>query len=162
MKYQVKEKLFSFTDDFIIKNEYNEDAFYVKGKFLSIGHKLNLEDMNGNSLNYIEEKLFSFVPKYYIYDSEGNQIAEVKKQFTFFKPKFEIESDYGCYEINGDILDHDFEITKNDAICAVISKKWFSMSCTYGIDINENENHAFILSLVLILDKVIDDKKNNN
>lgn len=162
MKYQVKEKLFSFTDDFIIKNEYNEDVFYVKGKLLSISHKLKLEDMNGNSLNYIEKKLFSFVPKYYIYDSEGNQIAEVKKQITFFKPEFKIESDYGCYEINGDILDHDFEITKNNSICAVISKKWFSISCTYGIDINENENHAFILSLVLILDKVIDDEKNNN
>ena len=139
MKYQVREKLFSFTDDFTIKNEREEASFYVRGKFLSIGHKLNLEDLNGNSLYYIEQKLFKFLPEYYIYDSTGNQIAKVKKQFTFFKPKFEIQSNYGSYELNGNIFDHDFEITKNNSICAVISKRWFSLSCTYGIDISENK-----------------------
>ena len=162
MKYQVREKLFSFTDDFIIKNENDEPSFNVRGKFLSMGHKLNLEDLNGNSIYYIEQKLFRFLPEYYIYDSSGKQVAKVKKQFTFFKPKFEIESDYGYYELNGNIFDHDFKITKNNSICAVISKSWFSLSCTYGIDINENEDHSFILSLVIVLDKVMDDQERNN
>ena len=162
MKYQVKEKLFSFTEDFTIKNEYDEDSFHVSGKFLSIGHKLNLEDLDGNSLYYIEQKLFRFLPEYYIYDSKGNQVAKVKKQLTFFKPKFEIESNYGYYELNGNIFDHDFEITKNNSICAVISKKWFSLSCTYGVDINENEDNAFILSLIIVLDKVMDDQEKSN
>ncbi|BCZ46632.1 hypothetical protein psyc5s11_26990 [Clostridium gelidum] len=162
MKYQVREKLFSFTDDFTIKNEYDESIFNVRGKFLSLGHKLNLEDLNGNSLYYIEQKLLRFLPEYYIYDSKGNQAAKIKKQFTFFKPKFIIESNYGYYELNGNIFDHDFEITKNNSICAVISKKWFSLSCTYGIDIDENEDHAFILSLIIVLDKVMDDQQSNS
>ncbi|MDR3598598.1 LURP-one-related family protein [Clostridium sp.] len=162
MKYKVREKLFSLTDDFTIKNEYDEDSFYVRGKFLSIGHKLNLEDLNGNSLYYIEQKVLRFLPEYYIYDSNGKQVAKVKKQFTFFKPKFQIESDYGYYELNGNILDHDFEIIKNNAVCAVISKRWFSLSCTYGIDVSEKEDHAFILSLVIILDKVMDDQERRN
>ena len=134
----------------------------MRGKFLSIGHKLNIEDLNGNSIYYIEQKLFRFLPEYYIYDSKDTQVAKVKKQFTFFKPKFEIESNYGDYELNGNILDHNFEITKNNSICAVISKKWFSLSCTYGIDINENEDHAFILSLIIVLDKVIDNQQKSN
>lgn len=54
----------------------------VKGKFLSIVHKLNLEDLNGNSRYYIEQKVFRLLPKYYIYDSNSNQVAMVKKQFT--------------------------------------------------------------------------------
>ena len=29
MKYQVRGKLFSFTDDFTIKNEYNEDHAFI-------------------------------------------------------------------------------------------------------------------------------------
>lgn len=162
MKYQVRGKLFSFKDDFIIKNEYGEDIYLVKGKFLSIGHKLNFEDLNGNCIYYIEQKLFKFLPEYYIYDSNGNQVAKVKKQFTFFKPKFEIESNYGYFELNGNIFDHDFEITKNNSVCAVISKRWFSLSDTYGIDISDNEDHAFILSMIIILDKVIDDQQNNS
>ena len=162
MKYQVRGKLFSFTDDFTIKNEYNEDVFKVNGKFLSIGHKLNLEDLNGNSRYYIEQKVFRLLPEYYIYDSNRNQVAMVKKQFTFFKPKFNIESNFGYYELHGNIFDHDFELTKNNSVCAVISKKWFSLTDTYGIDISENEDHAFILSLIIVLDKVIDDQQNSN
>ena len=110
----------------------------------------------------MEQKLFRLLPEYYIYDSLGNQVAKVKKQFTFFSPKFEIESTFGSYELSGDILDHDFEITKNNYLCATISKQWFSLSCTYGVDINENEDQAFILSLIIILDKVMDDQKRNN
>lgn len=86
----------------------------------------------------------------------------VKKQFTFFKPKFNIESNFGYYELHGNIFDHDFELTKNNSVCAVISKKWFSLTDTYGIDISENEDHAFILSLIIVLDKVIDDQQNSN
>ena len=81
MKYQVREKLFSFTDDFTIKNEYDEASFNVRGKFLSIGHKLNLEDINGNSIYYIEQKLFRFLPEYYIYDTKGNEVAKVNKSY---------------------------------------------------------------------------------
>jgi len=162
MRYQIREKLFSFTDDFTIKNQYDEPSFNVVGKFLSIGHKLNLEDLNGNQLYYMEQKLFKFLPEYYIYDALGNQVAIVKKQFTFFTPKFDIESNYGSYELSGDLFDHDFEITKNNNVCAIISKQWFSLACTYGVDINETEDQAFILSLVIVLDKVMDDQKRSN
>lgn len=162
MKYQVKEKLFSFADDFTIKNEYGEDKFKVRGKFLSIGHKLNLEDLNGNTLYYIEQKVLRLLPEYYIYNSNGNQIAKVKKQFTFFKPKYNIESNYGYYELNGNVFDHDFELIKNNSACAIISKRWFSFSDTYGIDVSDNEDHAFILSLIIVLDKIMDDAQNTN
>lgn len=162
MKYQVREKLFSLTDDFAVKNEYDEDCFYVRGKFLSFGHKLYLEDLSGTALYYIEQQIFRFLPEYYIYDSRGNQAATVKKEFTFFTPRYNIESQFGSYEINGDILNHDFEIIKNGSVCAVISKRWFSLSCTYGVDVLENEDPAFILSLIIILDKVMDDQERRN
>jgi len=162
MRYQIREKLFSFTGDFAIKNQNDKAIFNVIGKFLSIGHKLNLEDLDGNLLYYIEQRLFKFLPEYYIYNSVGHQVAKVKKQFTFFTPKFDIESAYGFYKLYGNILDHDFEITKDNSVCAVISKQWFSLSCTYGVDINENEDQAFILSLIIVLDKVMDDQQNND
>jgi uncharacterized protein YxjI len=162
MKYKVKGKLFSFKDESIIKNEHNEDTFKVRGKFLSIGHKLYLEDLNGNTLYYIEQKVFSFLPEYYIYDSNGIQVAKVKKQFTLFKPKFDINSNNGYYELQGNVFEHDFELIKSNSVCAVISKSWFTLTDTYGVDINDNEDHAFILSLIIVLDKVMDDQQNSN
>jgi len=51
---------------------------------------------------------------------------------------------------------------KNGVPVAVVSKKFFSFSDTYGVDIADNENHAFILALVIVIDQVLHDNENNN
>lgn len=159
MKYQIRQKILSFKDSFTIKNENEQDMFVVEGKVFSIGHKLNLNNINGNLLYYIEQKLFKLLPEYYIYNSSVTQVAMIKKKLSFFKPKYIIESDFGVFELNGDILDHNFEVVKNNIVCAVVSKKWFALSDTYGVDINDNIDAAFILSLIIVIDMIIDDQE---
>ena len=43
MRYLMKQKLFSFGDDFTIKDADGKEAFYVDGKVFSIGNKLSIE-----------------------------------------------------------------------------------------------------------------------
>lgn len=162
MVYKVRQKILSFTEDFVIKNEYDEDVFFVKGKFFSIGHKLKISDVYGNELLYIEQKVLRFLPEYYIYDNSNTQIAKIKKKFTFFKPQYNIDSIYGSYELNGNILQHNFEILKNGTICAEISKRWFSLTDTYGVEVSPQEKPEFILALVIIIDMVMDDEEKRN
>lgn len=161
MKYKIRQRVFSLGDNFIIKDESDRPWFIVKGKVFSIGDKLAIEDLNGNHLFYIEQKLFKLLPEYYIFQN-GIQVAKVKKAFTFFKPKFSIESKFGEYEVNGDIFSYNFRMLKNKSIVATVNKKWFALSDTYGVDIIEEENHAFLLTLVIVIDQVIHDKNNNN
>ena len=40
MRYVMKQKLFCWGDDFAIKTEDGQDAFFVDGKAFSIGDKL--------------------------------------------------------------------------------------------------------------------------
>ena len=87
----MKQKLFSFGDDFVIKDENGRDAFFVDGRAFSIGKKLSFQDMARNELAFIEQKLLSFGPTYGIYYA-GDLHAVVKKQlFTFFNCKFAID-----------------------------------------------------------------------
>ncbi|WP_066826383.1 LURP-one-related/scramblase family protein [Clostridium tepidiprofundi] len=160
MRYQIREKIFSFGDDFTIKDEFGNDVFIVKGKVFSLGDKLGIYDMNGSEVVYIEQKLFKFLPEYniYLYDEHA---ARVKKEFTFFRPRFNIESNMGDYVIEGDVFSLNFEILKNGVPIAIVSKKFFSFSDTYGVDISDNENHAFILALVIVIDQVLHDSNNN-
>ena len=159
MRYQIRQKVFSFGDDFIIRGANDEPRFIVKGKVFSFGDKLSLRDLNENELFYIEQKVFTFLPEYHIFQN-GTEAAMVKKEFTFFKPRFIISSRYGNYEMEGNIFGYDFQIRKNGRMVACVSKQWFAFSDTYGVDIEDSEDQAFMLSLVIVIDQVIHDDKN--
>lgn len=161
MRYKIRQRIFSFGDNFTIKDENERPFFIVRGKVFSFGDKLALEDLNGNQLFYIEQKLFKLLPEYIIHQND-KPVARVKKEFTFLKPKFDIESNFGQYEMEGDIFSHDFQILKNGRVVAGINKKWFSFSDTYGVEIADGENQAFLLALVIIIDQVIHDNNKNN
>lgn len=156
MKYLIRQRIFSFRDSFTIKNEFQEDCFRVYGKILSFGNKLHLTDLQDRELYYIEQRLFRFMPEYTIYQN-GKDVAKVKKIFTLFRPSFDIQSVYGNYNIDGNFFAYDFSIFKDGAPVATISKKWFSFSDSYGVSVSDNEDAAFILALVIVLDQVFHD-----
>ncbi|EYE87751.1 hypothetical protein Q428_11700 [Fervidicella metallireducens AeB] len=158
MRYQIRQRIFSLGDNFTIKGEDDEPKFIVKGKVFSLGDKLSVEDLYGNELFYIEQKLFKFLPEYHIFQN-GILVAKVKREFSFFKPKFYIESTYGTFDMVGDIFGYNFEIIKNGETVALVDKKWLSFSDTYGVEIDDRENHGFLLSLVIVIDQVIHDNR---
>ena len=161
MKFLVKEKIFTFADKFNIEDEYGDPQYKVVGEIFTFGNKLRLYDMHDVEIIYVEQKLFRFLPEYEIYKS-GNLVAKIKKELTFFKPNFQIESNYGNLTVKGDIFHHEFNILRNGKIIAWISKKWITFSDTYSIDILEEEDEAFILSIVITLDQILYDGNKNN
>ncbi len=90
------------------------------------------------------------------------QLAVLKKKFAFLHQRFNIDSVYGQYSLeNVDIFAHSFTLTKNGQVAAVVSKKFFALSDSYGVEIAGNEDQAFILALVIVLDQVLYDKNNH-
>jgi uncharacterized protein YxjI len=158
LRYKIRQRIFSFGDSFTIKDEYDNDRFEVQGKIFSFGNKLKIFDMAGNELVYIEQEMFHLFPTYNIY-LNGSPAAFVKKELSFFKPNFIIESDRGNYTIDGDIFAHEFEILKGGLRAAYVSKAWFSFSDSYGAEISDSENQAFMLAMVIVIDQILYDKK---
>lgn len=160
MRYLINQKIFSFGDNFVIKDEYGNEKYFIKGKIFSFGDKLRIYDENNNEKVYIEQKLFKLMPEYLVY-IEGNYAAKIKKEFTFFRPKFNIDSNFGQYNIEGDFFGYDFRIMKNGRTVAFISKKFFSIRDSYGVEIVDDENQELLLSFVIIIDQVIHDERHN-
>ncbi len=161
MKYIIKERIFTLTDKFIIEDEEGYPRYEVVGKLLSLGNKLCIYDLDGEELVYIEQKLLKLLPEYNIYQ-KGHLVGKVKKEFTFFKPSFVIESSYGNFTLQGDILHHDFDILKDGRSVAWINKRWLSFSDTYSVEISDLVDQAFILAIVIVLDQIFYDGNNNN
>lgn len=161
MRYLVRQRLFAFNDSFNITDEYERPVFQVEGKIFSIGNKLSIYDMSGNKKVYIEQKVFRLLPEYEIYEDE-RIVARVKKQLTFFKPKMDIDSDYGRFEVEGDVFGYNFSILKDGKIIAVVNKKFISFSDTYAVEVAEGEKDDFVLALVIVIDQVLHDNNKNN
>ena len=161
MQYKIRQKIFSFGDNFTIKDDRDQDRYIVRGKVFAIGDKLKIEDLQGNEQVYIEQKVFRLLPEYNIYSS-GKHLATVKKELTFLKPRFNIKSVMGNFQIRGDFLGHDFKILKNNHVVASLSKKWLSFSDTYMVEISDDEDQAFMLALVIVIDQVLHDDNHNN
>jgi uncharacterized protein YxjI len=155
MRYVMKQKIFAWGDDFIIKTADGQDAFFVDGKAFSIGDKLSFQDMNGNELAFIRQKLLSWGPTYEIYRNNELQAVVKKKLITFIHCRFIVDVP-GPHDLEakGSFTDHSYEFTRDGQRVAEVSKRWFSWADTYGVDIAEGEDDVLILASSVVIDMV--------
>ena len=155
MRYVMKQKLFCWGDDFSIKNEAGEDRFFVDGKAFTIGDKLSFQDMQGNELAFIRQKLLSWGPTYEI-TRDGALAAVVKKQlFTLFRCKFTVDvPGPDDLEAQGNFLDMEYTFNRGDRVVAEVSKRWFSWTDTYGVDVPDGEDDVLLLASTVVIDMV--------
>lgn len=153
MRYQMRQKLFSWGDDFTVKTADGRDAFFVDGKAISLGNQLSFQDMNGHELAFIRQKLLAWGPTYELYRG-GELAALVKKQiFTLFHCVFTIDVP-GPNDLTGegDFTDHEYHVSRGGRTVASVSKQWFSWTDSYGVDIADGEDAVLILASTVIID----------
>ena len=157
-KYRMREKLFSIGDDFWIENEAGEHAFKVDGKALRIRDTLVLEGPGGEELFTIQEKKLSIRDKMEI-EAGGRTVATVKKALISpLRERFSVEVEDGeDMEAKGNIVDHEYKIERGGEKVAEVSKRWFRVRDTYGIEIAPDQDDALILALVVVIDQMTHD-----
>jgi len=153
MRYVMKQKLFSFGDDFYIRDENGNDVFFVDGKSFTFGDQLSFQDLEKHELAYIRQQSFNWGPTYEI-TRNGQVAAVVKKQlFTFFHCTFNVDvPGPDDLEATGDLSDHEYRFVRGGRTVATVSKQWFSFSDTYGVDIADDEDDVLILASTVVID----------
>ena len=163
MRYLMRQKLFSFGDDFTIQDGSGRDVFFVDGKALSIGNKLSFQDMAGKELAFIRQKLLSWGPTYVI-EYPGGEAVVKKHLFTFLHCAFSIDvpGTAGDLEAKGNLTDHEYAFERGGREVARVSKQWFTLRDTYGVDIADGEDDVLILASTVVIDMCCHgDQKNN-
>lgn len=155
MRYVMKQKFWSWGDDFSIRNEDGQEIFFVDGRAFSWGDKLSFHDAQGNELAFIRQKLLSWGPTYEI-EVHGRLTAVVKKSlFTLFRCKFTVDvPGPDDLEAQGDFLDHEYNFERHGDTVACVSKCWFSWTDTYGIDVARGEDDVLVLASAVVIDMV--------
>ena len=155
-RYQMRQKLVAFGDDFYIENDAGQKVFKVDGKVLRVRDTLVFRDMQGDKLCQIQERMLRIKDVMAIEDGDGNQIAEVKKALiTPLRDRWTVKIREGPdLEVQGNILDHEYEIKDGRRKVAQVSKKWFRVRDTYGVEVAPDQEDILILAVTVALDQM--------
>ena len=153
MKLYIKEKVFTWGDQFTVKDERGNDKYMVEGEVFSWGKKLHVYDMTGREVAAIRQEVWSFLPRYYVFCGD-RQVAEIKKEFTFFYPKYRIDG-LG-WEIDGSFMAHEYEITQSGRTIVSIRKEWMTWGDSYELNITNPSDEIVALAVVLTIDCVME------
>src|SRR4051812_31726016 len=154
-RYQMREKVFAIGDDFWIDTEDGRHAFKVNGKALRFRSTFILEGPSGDELFKIQEKKLR-VRDTMAVERDDEVIATIKKALiTPLRDRFTIElGNGGELHAKGNIVDHEYEIERDGHKVAEISRRWFRIRDTYGIEVAPGEDDALILAAAVCIDEM--------
>jgi len=157
-RYKMTEKLASIGDDFWIENEAGQRIFKVDGKALRVRDTLKLKDMQGNVVAEIQEKVARVKDTMDI-ARNGQTIATVKKALvTPIRGRFSVNVAGGAdMDVDGNVLGHEFKVTQGGREIAEISKKWFRVRDSYGVEIQAGQDDALLLAITVVIDQLTSD-----
>jgi uncharacterized protein YxjI len=160
MRYLVREKIFAIGDDFWVTDEQGSQVFLVDGKAMRLRETFELRDASGQVVAVIRKKLLSLHDGMNI-ERDGQVIATVRKAlFSPLRHRSTVELASGDQlEATGNILDKEFEITRDGQVLAQISRSWFRLRDTYGVDIAPGQDDALLLSVAVCLDRIHHDEQ---
>lgn len=151
VRYQMREKLLAIGDDSWIEDESGDRVYKVDGKAARLRDTFVLEDRSGNEVAKIKERALHVRDTMTI--DLGGRTATVKKALVGLRARFHIELE-GAEDLkaHGNIVDHEYEIEQGGDKVAEVSRKWFRVRDTYGVEIEPGADVALILSIVVAID----------
>ena len=158
-RYQMREKMVSIGDDFWIENEQGQKAFKVDGKALRVRSTLNFEDAHGQVIYKIQERKARVKDSMEVEDATGKRVAMVKKDLiTPVRDKFTVNlKGSRDLDVKGNIVDHQYTIGEGRDQVAEVSKKWFRVRDSYGVEIDPGQDDLLILAVAVCIDQMAHD-----
>jgi uncharacterized protein YxjI len=154
MKYQMRQKIAAVGDDSWIEDEHGTKVYKVNGKAMRMRDTFVLEDPSGAEVAKIQERKLHVRDTMAI-ERDGKKIAEVHKRLVGFRDRLKVDLDGGDeLTVKGKLGDHEYTIKGEHGKVAEISKKWFRVRDTYGIDIEPDNDDALIIAITVAVDSL--------
>ena len=153
-RYRMRQKLISIGADFWIENEQGERVFKVDGKMLRVRDTLYFEDPQGKELCKLQQRLVTIRDTMVIESPTDGRLATVKQALISpIRNRWTVKvGDGPDLDVRGNILDFEYEIGDGDRKVAEVSKKWFRVADTYGVQVAPGQDDVLILAVTVALD----------
>jgi uncharacterized protein YxjI len=156
IQFRMREKLLSIGDDYVIEDDEGVPRYRVNGKAIRFRDTWVLEDPDGREVARIREKKLSVRDAITI--QIGDREAKVKKALVGIRDRFHVDIDgEEDLKIHGNIVDHEYQIDRGGHTIAEVSKRWFRVRDTYGVEVYEPADATLILAATVAVDALAHD-----
>jgi uncharacterized protein YxjI len=154
--YEMRQKLVSIGDDYWIRNDRGERVFKVDGKALRVRQTLVFEDAQGHELAKIQERMLRVRDTMDIEGPGGETVASVRKAMIApLRERYTVNVRGGPdLTVQGNILDHEYTIGDGREKLAEVSKRWFRVADSYGVEVESGGDEALVLAVTAAIDEM--------
>jgi uncharacterized protein YxjI len=156
-RYQMRQRMLSIGDDFAIEDESGHLAFTVDGKALRLRSTLKFLDASGTELYTIQSKIARLRDTMEVERAGGGIAAKVHNALlTPLRDRWSIDVPGGeDLSAVGNILDHEYHIQRAGRPAATVSKAWFRVRDSYGVEVTADEDAALMLAIAVVIDMMV-------
>jgi uncharacterized protein YxjI len=117
---------------------------------------LIIEDPNGTALMKIQDRPARVRDAMEVEDAAGATVATIKKaMISPLRERFTVDLAGGAeMTAQGNITDHEFDIESSGSKVAEVSKKWFRIRDSYGVEVAPGQNAPLILAIAVCIDQM--------
>jgi uncharacterized protein YxjI len=150
MRYQIKQRLFSFPTRYDIANESGEPILEAVREF-SLWSQYSIRAKSGAELAHLRQKILSWRPRFDI-TQNGRPLATVQRRMTLM-PFYTVElAEGGLLEVRGSFWELDYQFKRGAQVVAVVSRQMWTLRDTYGVEVLEPEYDSVVLATAIAID----------
>ncbi len=155
VRYRMRQELFTIGDDYWIENDRGDRVFRVDGKALRVRDTAIIEGLDGIELCKVQQKKLRVHDTMEI-ERDEHVLATVKKAIIApLRQRYSVDvRDGDDLEVHGNIVDHEYAIKRDGQKIAEVSKRWFRIRDTYGVEISPGQDDALVLAVAVCLDRL--------
>jgi uncharacterized protein YxjI len=154
LRFRMRQKLVSIGDDFWIEDESGARVFRVDGKALRLRDTLDLEDADGHRVCRIQTRVLHLRDSMAVEGPDGERLALVHKALISpLRERWKVDlADDREWKVQGNVVDHEYEIEDDGRKIAEISKRWFRIRDTYGVEVAPDQSPVLVLGVAIAVD----------
>jgi uncharacterized protein YxjI len=154
----MREQLISIGDDFWIEDEHGERVFRVDGKELRARETVYFEDAQGRRLCRIQQRPVRVRDSMEIEGPDGGRLALVRKaMITPLRERWTVDVENGPdWDVQGNIVDHEYRIEADGHQIGEVSKAWFRVRDTYGVEVAPGQDDVLLLAVTVAVESMAD------
>lgn len=155
-RYKMTQKLISIGDDYYVEDHTGKQVFKVDGKALRVRDTLKMDDLETGDSYRFKERLVRIKDTMTV-DKNGRRVATVKKAIiTPLRDRFTVQiADGSNLSVKGNILDHEYKLMRDGERVAEVSKRWFRVRDTYGIEVSPDVDPGTVVACTVALDTMV-------
>ncbi|MEO5590800.1 MAG: LURP-one-related family protein, partial [Gemmatimonadaceae bacterium] len=141
MRYVLKQRLLALGKHFDVMDAAGNDLYVVASRVFSIGDRLSFRDLRGNELAEIRRRFFRWNRTWEVIRKSRPTITVQRQRLALFHHRFDIEIPAATQvTATGNFLDNEYEFERAAVTVASVSRRWFSIADTYGVDVAPGED----------------------